>query len=188
MPAPLISLALHRSCPLVRRQMAGMVPSDLLMKRVSSPAPRGLLTSFFQTRSLDALAPGAPPAGAPPRRPPPRSALARTTVLKAVPQVHPFPISVGQLRRAASTLFGAWWHPLAASRPPPLPPPMPRPAASSTAVVAAAVAAATSAIAGHHRCRCSYHLRTCAPACHLRTSGRCRRQCRCPCWLLRHRR
>ena len=51
--------------------MAGMVPSDLLMKRVSSPAPRGLLTSFFQTRSLDALAPGAPPAGAPPRRPPP---------------------------------------------------------------------------------------------------------------------
>eukprot|EP00964_Phaeocystis_antarctica_P110019 scaffold74408_cov27-Phaeocystis_antarctica.AAC.1 len=28
-----------------RRQMAGMVPSDLLMKRVSSPAPRGLLTS-----------------------------------------------------------------------------------------------------------------------------------------------
>ena len=69
MPAPLISLALHRSRPLVRRQMAGMVPSDLLMKRVSSPAPRGLLTSFFQTRSLDALAPGAPPAGAPPRRP-----------------------------------------------------------------------------------------------------------------------
>ena len=61
MPAPLISLALHRSCPLVRRQMAGMVPSDLLTKRVSSPAPRGLLTSFFQTRSLDALAPGAPP-------------------------------------------------------------------------------------------------------------------------------
>ena len=160
MPAPLISLALHRSCPLVRRQMAGMVPSDLLTKRVSSPAPRGLLTSFFQTRSLDALAPGAPPAGAPPRRPPPRSALARTTVLKAVPQVHPFPISAGQLRRAASTLFGAWWHPLAASRPPPLPPPMPRPAASSTAVVAAAVAAATSAIAGHHRCRCT----TCAPA------------------------
>ena len=82
--------------------------------------------------------------------------------------MRPFPISAGQLRRAASTLFGAWWRPLAASRPPLLPPPMPRPAASSTAVVAAAVAAA---IAGHHRCRCSYHLRTCAPACHLRTSA-----------------
>ena len=30
------------------------------------------------------------------------------------------------------------------------------------------------------------HLRTCLPP--VRTSGRCRRQCRCPCWLLRHRR
>jgi len=49
--------------PYFMTAMAGMVPSDLLMKRVSSPAPRGLLTSFFQTRSLDALAPGAPPAG-----------------------------------------------------------------------------------------------------------------------------
>ena len=39
MPAPLISLALHRSRPLVHRQMAGMMPSDLLMKR-AAPAPR----------------------------------------------------------------------------------------------------------------------------------------------------
>ena len=45
MPVPLISLALRRSRPLVRRQMAEMVPSDLLMKRGSSPAPRGLLTA-----------------------------------------------------------------------------------------------------------------------------------------------
>ena len=56
MPGRLISLALRRSPPLVRRQMAEMVPSDLLIKRGSSPAPRGLLTSFLQTRSLDALA------------------------------------------------------------------------------------------------------------------------------------
>jgi len=47
-PAPLISLALRQSRPLMRRQMAEMVPSDLLIKRGSSPAPRGLLTSFLQ--------------------------------------------------------------------------------------------------------------------------------------------
>ena len=80
-PLPLISLALRRSRPLVRRQMAGMLPNDLLTKRGSSPAPRGLLTSFLQTRSLDSSS----QTGAPPRRPPPRSALARTTVSKAVP-------------------------------------------------------------------------------------------------------
>ena len=58
-PCPCRWSASHcgRSRPLVRWQMAEMVLSDLLMKRGSSPAPRGLLTAFGQTRSQDALAP-----------------------------------------------------------------------------------------------------------------------------------
>jgi hypothetical protein len=70
-PVPLVSLALRRWRPLVRWQMTEMIPNDLPMKRGWSTAPHGPLTTFGQTRSQDALAPGAPPAGAPPRRPPP---------------------------------------------------------------------------------------------------------------------
>jgi hypothetical protein len=105
-PVPLVSLALRRWRPLVRWQMAEMIPNDLPMKRGWSTAPHGPLTTFGQTRSQDALAqvlhrlvrrraarrPAAP--------------LHARPYLRLYHRYAPSPISAGQPRRAASPLFG----------------------------------------------------------------------------------
>ena len=107
MPVPLVSLALRRWRPLVRWQMAEMIPNDLPMKRGWSTAPHGPLTTFGQTRSQDALAPQVLHRLV--RR---RAARRPAAPLHARPYLRlyhryaPSPISAGQPRRAASPLFG----------------------------------------------------------------------------------
>ena len=118
----LVSLALRRWRPLVRWQMAEMIPNDLPMKRGWSTAPHGPLTTFGQTRSQDALAPQVLHRLV--RR---RAARRPAAPLHARPYLRlyhryaPSPISAGQPRRAASPLFGGtrqltYLRPLRASR------------------------------------------------------------------------